>query len=100
MSTLVMNDAHVQEIPAVLRQLKTSESGLSLAEAQERLGQYGPNALQGKKQKSRLQVFLAQFKDLMVLLLVIAAAVSFISGEQVDAIVILAIIFGNAAIGF
>ena len=52
--------------------------GLSKEEAQERLQRFGPNALKAKKKKTLLQRFLDQFKDVMILILIAAAVVSFV----------------------
>lgn len=63
----------------VISELHSSRSeGLSGAQAEERLAQYGPNRLRAKKKKSNLQRFLEQFKDVMILILIAAAVVSFI----------------------
>ena len=89
----------------VLRALETNaQTGLSAAAAQARL-QDGRNVLQGKKPKTIPQRFLSQFADFMILILLAAAAVSFItariSGENgfTDCAVILAIVVLNAVIG-
>ncbi len=85
--------------------LKTDlKKGLTSAEAQQRLEQYGRNEFTAKKNKSLLSKFLAQFKSFMILVLVVAAAISgvvgFLHGEGfTDAIIILAIIILNACIG-
>ena len=73
--------------------------GLTGAEAARRLEQYGPNALAEGKKKSVLQVFLEQFKDLMVIILIIAAVVSLISGEGESTRVIFAVLILNAILG-
>ncbi|MGI6478148.1 MAG: calcium-translocating P-type ATPase, PMCA-type [Salinivirgaceae bacterium] len=82
----------------------TTDSGLSLSEAQRILKEKGPNQLVSKKQKSLTIIFLSQFKSSMVLILIIAAIVSaFIGikeGEGItEAVIILAILFVNAIIG-
>ena len=61
---------------------------------------HGKNVLQEPKRRSRLTIFISQFKDVMILILVIAAGISFYVGEHTDAFVILAIILGNAVIGY
>ena len=75
-------------------------TGLTSAEARQRLAQHGPNELVGKPPKTRLQIFAHQFTDAMVVILAAAAAVSFAVGEHTDAYVILAIILGNALLGY
>ncbi|MGE5528916.1 MAG: cation-translocating P-type ATPase [Patescibacteria group bacterium] len=76
------------------------ESGLSGAEAGRRLRAAGENRLPGAKPLSPLRVFIAQFKGLMVLVLVAAAAISFFLHERADAITIIAIVILNAVLGF
>ncbi len=74
--------------------------GLSEKEAQERLLKNGHNALKEEKPPSLFIRFLAQFKDFMVIVLLVAAIVSFIvSGHAVDSIVILLVVFLNAILG-
>ena len=75
-------------------------SGLTSAEAEKRLEQFGPNVLAGGVRVSPLKIFLSQFKSFLVAILMIAAVFSFFVGEDLDAIVILAIVVLNAAFGF
>ncbi|MDD2804606.1 MAG: cation-translocating P-type ATPase [Elusimicrobiales bacterium] len=82
------------------QELGTSLAGLSSAEAAARLQKYGPNALKEKEKRSPLAMFLAQFKDFMILVLIAAAVVSGAVGEVLDTIIILAIVFLNAVMGF
>ena len=74
-------------------------SGLNKEEAERRLAQYGPNALAEGKKKSVLQVFLEQFKDLMVVILIIAAIISLFSDSAESTIVIFAVLVLNAILG-
>ncbi|MDM8212277.1 cation-translocating P-type ATPase [Enterococcus hirae] len=86
----------------VLKEFNTSEDGLSASEAQKRLSEYGPNALEEGKKKSTLQKFFEQFKDFMIIVLIAAAIISVIAtgGEDfVDAIIILVVVFINAIMG-
>ena len=84
-----------------LRELKTDAiSGLGLDEAKARLEQNGPNRLQGAKPKSIIITILAQFKDFLVVILLIAAAVSIFTGyDLADGIIIIAIVVINMIIG-
>ena len=75
------------------------QSGLSAAEVQARLLQYGENAFEEKKAKTKLQMFLSQLKDSMIYILFGAMAISLLLGEYADAIIILAVILLNATIG-
>jgi magnesium-transporting ATPase (P-type) len=76
------------------------ERGLEKVEAARRLGEHGPNALAEVKGRSNLAVLLDQFKSLIVILLLAAAGVAFVLGENVEAVAILVVIGLNAAIGF
>ncbi len=97
-----MENWHEQEITVVAQALGVDVTqGLSSAEAQKRLAQYGPNELIDRGKKNPWLILLDQFKDLMVIILLIAAIVSFfLSEELTDVIVIMAIVVLNAAIGF
>ena len=80
--------------------LKSSDRGLSSEEAAERLLEYGPNELKEVKKKTLFMMFLDQFKDFMIMVLMAAAVVSGIIGELVDTIAIVVIVILNAIIGF
>ena len=91
---------HQKDITSVFEKLHTSVHGLSLEEAQKRLEQYGPNELTEKKKKSPFMMFLDQFRDFMILVLIAAAIISGIIGEPSDTIAIIVILILNAVIGF
>ena len=76
------------------------ETGLSIEETQRRLQQFGANELEEVQKESRIQAFLRQFSDFIVLVLLIAVVISILVGEWLDALAILAIVIANAAIGF
>ena len=89
-----------------IKQLQTnSQNGLTSREAGKRFKQYGYNEIQGKKKKSLIGRFFEQFKDFMIIILIIAAFISFfvsyLQGETdfVDPIIIFAIIILNALMG-
>ncbi|HRN58317.1 MAG TPA: HAD-IC family P-type ATPase, partial [Agriterribacter sp.] len=84
----------------VMQQLKTTPSGLNSQAIPALQKAFGLNVLQETKQKSRLSILTAQFSDIMIIILIIAAAISFAVGEHTDALVILAIIAGNAWMGY
>ena len=73
--------------------------GLSTSQSEERLLQYGYNQLQEKKKKPLWLLFLLQFKDIMILILVAAAVISGLIGELTDTLVILIIVVLNAVVG-
>ncbi|MEM0231186.1 MAG: calcium-translocating P-type ATPase, SERCA-type [Candidatus Woesearchaeota archaeon] len=91
--------SYAQKTEEVLSQLNTRTSGLSIAEAKERL-KSGRNVLEEEKRRSRLSIFLEQFKDVIIIILVIAVVISFLLGEYVDAAAILIILLLNATVGF
>ncbi|MGZ5538126.1 MAG: cation-translocating P-type ATPase, partial [Chthoniobacterales bacterium] len=91
---------HCQTAEQVLASLASSETGLSAGEAARRLAQDGPNELREAEPISAWKIFLAQFKSLIIWILIVAAAVSGLLGEVADAVAILAIVVLNAAIGF
>ncbi|AMA72602.1 MULTISPECIES: calcium-translocating P-type ATPase, SERCA-type [Aneurinibacillus] len=83
------------------RTLKTDvKQGLTEEEAQLRLRTIGPNVLAEKQKISPLMMFLGQFKDFMVLVLLVATLISGFLGEYVDAITIIAIVIINGILGF
>ena len=84
----------------IFKQLNTSANGLNSDAIMELQQQFGTNTLQEAQQKSKFQILLSQFTDVMIIILIIAAVISFVVGEHTDAYVILAIIIGNAWMGF
>ena len=84
---------------AVLREQDTNRRGLDADDVLERRERYGPNRLAEGRKQSILSVFLAQFRDLLVVILCIAAVVSLISGAGESTIVIFAVLLLNAVLG-
>lgn len=74
-------------------------AGLSQLEAQQRLGQYGPNKLPEAKRAGLLLIFINQFKSPFIYVLLAAAAISFGIGQTINSVFILAVLILNAAIG-
>ncbi len=91
---------HRLSIPEVFELLGSKQQGLSTLTAEEKIRQLGPNELQEGKKKSIAGMLLAQFKDVMILILLAAAVISGIIGDLTDTIVILVIVLLNAVIGF
>lgn len=91
---------HQKSADNIYEELKASPQGLSSEEAQKRLEQYGSNELTEKKKKTPFMMFLDQFKDFMILVLIGAAIISGFIGDTVDTIAIVIIIVLNAVIGF
>ena len=82
-----------------LKELDCKKSGLTSSEVAERLSKYGENVLEEGKKKSTLEVFLSQFADLLVVILIVAAVVSAFSGNLESTIIIIAVIVLNAVLG-
>lgn len=96
-----------KQITDVMDELKTSKDGVSSEEAHNRLLKYGENKLNEAKKTSFATRFFAQFKDVMIILLLISAVISLVFGivkregvgEYFDAIIIFAIVLINATLG-
>ena len=90
-----------QDIPGILAEFGSDANhGISSAEAKKRLDQYGPNALAGKKKRSMFARFMDQFKDLMIIVLLVAAVLSgVVAQEWTDAGIILVVVLLNAVLG-
>ncbi len=91
---------HAQTAKEVIKNLQSSKNGLTDSEAKSRLKKYGLNEIKEAGRKTKLIIFLSQFKSLLILILIIAAIVSFILKEILDGAVISAIVILNATIGF
>jgi Ca2+-transporting ATPase len=89
-----------KEIEYIFKELRSFRQGLSEDEVRKRQEQYGLNVLKEKKKKTPFMMFLDQFRDFMILVLIAAAAVSGIIGELSDTIAIIVIVVLNAIIGF
>ena len=87
---------NVEEVEKILT---TSSNGLSNEEAEKRLNEYGENTLPQKKKDSVLKIFFDEFKNPILMLLIVAVIVSFIAGEVIDAIAIIAIILVDVIMG-
>ncbi|MHA2405535.1 MAG: calcium-translocating P-type ATPase, SERCA-type [Candidatus Hermodarchaeia archaeon] len=103
---------HTQDAAAVMEQLQVTNDGLSQKEVERRLVEYGPNALEETKGPGPLSMFLSQFKETLVIILIFAAIISLavnvyanltiptLNEPPIDAIVIMIIVVINAILGF
>ncbi len=92
---------HTLSTNETIEKLNTNiESGLNQEEVAKRLAEYGENKLPEPKKETLLHKIIKQFSDVLVILLVIAAIVSFALGEELDAVVILIIVFINGLLGY
>ena len=94
-----MKEFYQQTKEELLQQFHVTGHGLSGEESKKRLVEYGENVLEEGKRKSTLQVFFEQFCDLLVVILIIAALISMVSGNVESTIVIIAVIVLNAILG-
>lgn len=85
---------------AILSKYDTNLEGLSLNQANERQAKFGPNELKEKKKKSKIQIFLMQFADILIILLILAAIASYFIGDIIDSLVILFVVVLNAVVGY
>jgi Ca2+-transporting ATPase len=91
---------HAKDIEECIEKLRSDKKGLSKKEAKERLQSFGTNELPEKGKTNPLILFLRQFKDLLVVILLIAAIIAFIADHMVDVYVIIGVIIINALISF
>jgi Ca2+-transporting ATPase len=96
----VENQFYQKDVDDVLGTLGSQRTGISNTEAQKRLNEFGTNELQEKKKRTTLLMFLDQFKDFMILVLIGAAVIAGVIGDLADTLVIIAIVIINAIIGF
>jgi P-type Ca2+ transporter type 2C len=96
-----MEGFYSKSLEEIAKELNTNlQKGLTSQEAEKRLLEYGPNALKEKGGKNPLVLFFKQFTNFLVIILIIAAIVSFLLGERIDGAMIVAIICINAVVGF
>ncbi|QPA57186.1 cation-translocating P-type ATPase [Lysinibacillus sphaericus] len=94
-----MTEYHQQSSTEVMKILNVTTEGLSDGDVQKRQQVYGYNVLEEGKKISTWAVFMGQFKDLLVIILLVAAFVSFLLGEVESTIVIMIVVFLNAILG-
>lgn len=93
-------DFYQMTVEEVLDALETNEGGLSEEEAKSRLEKYGKNELIAELKTPKWLLFLSQFKELLVLVLIVAGIISFIIGSYKNAVAMFVIVTINAVIGF
>ena len=94
-----MKDFYSKSREELLGYFDTSEQGLRKKDLEKLREEYGENVLNAKEKKTAIAIFLEQFKDFLVIILIIAAAISFVSGNKESTIVILAVIIMNSILG-
>ena len=95
-----MVEYYTLNISEAIKSLKSSERGLTKKEAEKRLEEFGYNELQKEKKLTALTIFISQFKNALILLLVFAGFLSLFLGERIEPIAIFGIVLLNAILGF
>jgi P-type Ca2+ transporter type 2C len=95
-----LDKLYTKQAHEVFNIFKTSLDGLPDEEAESRLAIYGKNELREKRKRSKFILFLSQFKDFLVIVLVFAALISAFVGELTESLIIWIIILANAILGF
>ena len=93
-------DWHTLPVSAVLRLLDVTEDGLAGDEAARRLAAHGPNELEATRHASPWNLLLAQFKNILILILIVAVVLSAVMGHSLEAVVILVILLFAVSLGF
>jgi Ca2+-transporting ATPase len=91
---------HLLPVDQVLASLKSSPTGLSSAEAAKRLAEFGPNELRAARRISPWQILLEQFKNVLVLILLVATGISLFLGHGIESVVIAVIVLFAVLLGF
>lgn len=95
-----MNPLYALSHSALFKEVKSSPEGLSTTEVQKRLATFGYNRIEKKGGKGPLKIFLSQFLNLMVFILLAGAGISAFLGDTIDTIAITLVVLLNAVIGF
>src|SRR3989338_4107991 len=93
------NNFHTWSLPDVFTKLQTSEHGLTIDEASQRLKEYGQNKLPEAKADNLIIIFLRQFQSPLIYILLVASTIVFVMGETIDGSIILAVLIFNAVVG-
>jgi len=91
---------HALAVTEVFKELQTEINGLTQAEATRRLKQFGPNQLPQREPITGWRIFLSQFKNTLVYILLVAGVISFLLGEHLDAYVIFLAVLANVLVGY
>lgn len=94
-----MEKLYAKDSETILKEFQTTEKGLSDKEVEKRMESFGNNALKEKKRKGILKVFLNQFKDLLVGILIVSGIISIITDNVESTLVIFIVILLNAILG-
>ncbi len=97
---MMQNHWHILDTEATFKELNSQPAGLTGAEAADRLAKYGPNELQAAHRVSPWEILLEQFKNVLILILLGATAISLFLGHGVESIVIAVIVLFAVVLGF
>ena len=92
-------DWHTAEIKDLMHKFESSKKGLSEADAGRHFQEYGPNQLKQERRETIWHIFFNQFKDILIIILIIASVIAAIAGHTIDAVVIGFILILNAVLG-
>ena len=98
--SIAQQEWHALKVEEVFKHLVAQEEGLTREEAAQRLAHYGPNELQAARHISPWEILFEQFKNVLIIILIIATALSAFLGEGVDAIAIAVIVLFAVGLGF
>ncbi len=99
-SVKTSNNWHSLTIEKVYEKLRSHSLGLNQEEVSSRLIEYGPNELISEKKESAIKLFFGQFLNLLIIILIIAAAISFMTGDKIEALSIIIIVVLAGVLGF
>lgn len=91
---------HAMSVDEAVQALESSRDGLAEGEVKQRLEEIGPNELREEKKVKPLRILFEQFRKILIIILLAAVFLSFLLGEIVDALVILAIVVAIGVLGF
>ena len=95
-----MTDYYNRNVSDVIKALGSSENGLTQVEAEKRLKEFGYNELDEGEKVSALEIFFSQFKNALIILLILAGALSLFLGEMIESTAIFSIVLLNTLLGF
>ena len=96
----MVNPWYSKTVEETMSALQVTPQGLTSQDSQERLTKYGLNEIKKEKSRSPIKLLLGQFTNVLMVILIVAIALSFFVGEATDAFMILAIVIASAVLGF
>lgn len=90
---------HTCSVDKIMKHFNTTENGITDEEAKQRIDKYGRNELKEEKGRTLFDMLIDQFKDIMIIILLVAAAISGFMGEITDTVIIITVVIINAVLG-